>query len=334
MVKKPFRGNYLELKVRVSYDKKTDTVHLTSNDKDIDLTEGFHLTLNGGKSAEYALRGLLEKEGLIPKDRFKTIPRTASFSNAENHDRWDQFPLGIYADERETVWLPNQSPNILLGGPTGAGKSIIQRNILFHCIQHPSHWRILGIDLKRVELSPYAKYEESFLGIATSLEDAGAAIFFAHEEMMTRYQELEKAGLNNYQDLENHPKAILLMIDEAFTLLAPTGEKSPKARSEDSFRVTMLEKLNEITRLGRAAGIHTVMASQRADFDFLNGEMKSNFSTRIAAGRMDMNYSMGLLGNNEATKIPAIRGRGYYQEFCMGADFQGYYADPDWLENH
>lgn len=333
MVKKPFRGKYLEMKVRVSYDEKTDTVHLTSKDKDLQAPQGFHLTLNNGREAEHVLRDLLEREGLIPKEKSKVMPTRAFFGNATTHEVWNEFPLGVGANDKEIIWDPTRSPHMLIAGSTGSGKSVIQRNIIFHCIQNSDKWGFLGIDVKRVELSPYVKYDKAVLGIATNLEDAYEAVKFAHEEMMSRYAEMEELGVNNFRDLENAPKAVLLMIDEGYMLLALTGSQLPEEKVKDELRKKMKATLLDISRLGRAAGIHLVFATQRPSADVLSGEFRQNLSTRIAAGRMDSIPSAMTLDNDKATKISVIKGRGYFQEYGEGEEFQGYFAPQDWIDD-
>lgn len=334
MVKKPFRGNYLEMKVRVSYDKKTDTVHLTSKDKDLDAPRGFHLALNGGRDAEYILRSLLEKQGLIPKEKSKTLPEHALLEESPGDGAWNEFPIGIGANDKEIIWDPTRSPHMLIAGSTGGGKSVIQRNLIFHCIQHSDKWGFLGIDLKRVELSPYVKYEPPVLGIATNLEDAYEAVKFAHEEMFSRYAEMDETAVNNFRDLENAPKALMLMIEEGYILLALTGNQLPEEKAKDELRNEMKSKILEISRLGRAAGIHLVFSTQRPSADILSGEFRKNLSTRVAAGRMDSVQSAMTLDNDKATKINgAVRGRGYFQEYGQGEEFQGYFASQDWIED-
>ncbi|HSN49726.1 MAG TPA: hypothetical protein VLR52_00745, partial [Bacteroidales bacterium] len=83
MAKKPFGGNYLKVEFRVSYDKKTDSINLTSKDKDLQGEKGFRLTLNRGRDAEHELRKLLEREGLIPKGKPKEIPDRVLFANSQ-----------------------------------------------------------------------------------------------------------------------------------------------------------------------------------------------------------------------------------------------------------
>jgi S-DNA-T family DNA segregation ATPase FtsK/SpoIIIE len=333
MVKKPFRGNYLELKVRVSYDKKTDTVHLTSKDKDLQAERGFHMTLNGGRDAEYILRELLEREGMIPKDKSRILPDRAFFGDSPSHKIWNHFPLGLDGNDEEVIWDPTVAPHILLAGSCGSGKSVVQRNIIFHCIQNSDKWSVIGIDLKQVELSPYKKYDSTVESIATTFEEAFEAIEEAHQRMFDRYEVMEKQGVNNYQDLVEAPRALMLVIDEAYVLLAPIGRKTLEQEKEEPLREIMSKKLEEIARLGRAAGIHLSISSQRPDAKILHGEFKQNLSARLAMGRMSPPASAITLDNDQATKIHgAVKGRGYFQEFGEGAYFQAYFAPSDWLD--
>lgn len=331
MVKKPFRGNYLELKVRVSYDERTDTVHLTSKDKDLPTNRGFHLTLNGGRDAEYTLRSLLEKEGLIPEDKFRAIPENLQFSDAINTDQWDKFPLGLLANGEEAVWNASLSSNLLIAGRSGSGKSVIQRNIIFHCLRHPENWELYGIDLLRVEMTPYMKYGQPLEEVATTVPEAFAIVTKAHTELNKRYRSMEQTGVTYFRYLPDVPPAWMIMIDESFFLLATTGIKTDEGRAEDALREELKHLLSDIARLGRAAGIYLVLSTQRVDSKVFTKTFKEEFRTRIAASGMDEIASTLLLDNNKATHLNrAIKGRGYFQENGKGSDFQGYFSTFDW----
>ena len=65
--------------------------------------------------------------------------------------------------------------------------SVLQRNFVFQAIMRPKHWRFIGVDLKKVELSVYRPYLPVVLGIATTLEDALTVLRFAQQTMMQRY---------------------------------------------------------------------------------------------------------------------------------------------------
>lgn len=331
MVKKPAKGNYLEAKVRFSYDRNTDSIHVTSTDKDLQGKKGFRLALNGGRDAEYIIRQLMEKEGLIPKERFKPAVTRVDFEDDPDIHPWNEFPLGVLS-EGEAVWDVNKASNLIIAGSAGTGKSVIQRNLIFHCLQHPDKWRFLGIDVKRVELSQYLKYEPAVMGIATNVADGGEMIRYVQYEMLERYRKMEEIGINNFQDLPNPPHAIMFMIDETYSFLVPSGIKTDEAREEDSIKGEASKTLGEIARLGRAAGIYLVLATQRPDPSIFYGELRQNIPARIAAGRMDSIASSLTLDNDHATRLPAIKGRGYFQINGEGADFQGYFAPQDWYD--
>lgn len=331
MVKKPFRGNYLTFEVRVSYDENTDSIHLTSKDKDIPTTNGFHLALNSGKDAEYALRTLLEQRGMIPEERFKSIPTALPYPDSRPDNYWDRFPLGVHANGKEAIWDSSTSPNAIIIGTTGAGKSVIQRNILLHCFQNSEQWKILGIGLLRVEFAPYKQLYPEMVDIATSVTEGVEILQYAYGEMMLRYAEMEKTGVNNFRDMTEPPKSFMIMVDEFMHFLSPVENTLLQAHlDENALKAEAVQLLTDIARLGRAAGINLVLTSQRLDEEVLGGELIHNCQTRIAAGALSPEQSKALLGNKQATRLnAAIRGRGYLQQQSKGADFQSYYAPID-----
>ena len=106
--------------------------------------------------------------------------------------------------------------------------SVVQRNIVVSCIMRSTlaalsgdpndGWAFIGIDLKRVELSAYRKYSHAVIGIATDLEAAVVCLRFGVNTMMKRYESMEQLGYNNYRDLPNPGRRLLIMIDEAAEL--------------------------------------------------------------------------------------------------------------------
>jgi hypothetical protein len=116
-------------------------------------------------------------------------------------------------------------------GGTGSGKSVAERNVIFHVITHAKEIKILGIDLKRVELSAYKPYSNAVIGIATTLEDAVEVLRFAQETMMDRYGDMEAAHHNNFLDMENAGSALMVMIDEAGELLDMSSSAKALAAS-------------------------------------------------------------------------------------------------------
>lgn len=335
MVKKPFKGNYLTFEVRASYDSKTDTIHLTTKDKDIITKNGFNVALNSGRDAEDALRTVMVEKGLIPKENeIKYIPVKAFYGDSPNHHIRNVFPLGIYGNGEEATWDCLSSPNMFIVGKTGGGKSVLQRNLIFHCLQNSEQWMFLGIDLKQVELTPYKKYGPAVMDIATDITQSVHLLRYAKEEMMLRYKELEEKGLNNILDLETPYKSIMIMVDELFALLAPLKNQTEAALKENELKAEISDLLLDLLRLGRAAGIQLVVATQLLDTDVISGMLLHHFSTRVAAGPLDLVTSVELLGNDRATELDSrIKGRTYMKHYSKGAEFQAYYAPMDYLDN-
>lgn len=101
--------------------------------------------------------------------------------------------------------------------------SVAQQNIIISCLLRPENWVILGIDLKRVELTRFKKFG---VKVATDLETAVEFLRFAQAVMMKRYERMEEIGVNDFEDLPEPLQALMVMIDEAGELLSPTGAKA------------------------------------------------------------------------------------------------------------
>lgn len=101
--------------------------------------------------------------------------------------------------------------------------SVSQQNIIISCLLRPEDWVILGIDLKRVELTRFKKFG---VKVATDLETAVEFLRFAQAAMMTRYERMEELGVNDFEDLPGKLQALMVMIDEAGELLSPSGAKA------------------------------------------------------------------------------------------------------------
>lgn len=244
---------------------------------------------------------------------------------------WNKIPIGEGA-EGTVCWDVTQAPHMLACGPTGAGKSVLQRNIFFHLVQHSDRWSFIGVDPKRVELKPYAKYTDTVLGIGTNLEDGVELVRFADNLMNERYQMMEELEVNNFVDLPDPPKAVFIMVDETFMFLSPGGVKSDEGKEQDALKAEAAVLLGNIARLGRASGIHLLLATQRPDATVIKGELKNNLDARIACGYMDQTPSMMVLDSIGATLLPPIRGRGVFRQNSAEEQFQGYFSPQSWID--
>jgi hypothetical protein len=225
------------------------------------------------------------------------------------------------------------------GGESGTAivshNSVVQRNIILGAILRPESWRFLGIDLKKVELSGFRAYSNVVLGIATTLEDALTVLRFGQQTMMKRYAELEQLGLNNFLDLPEKGQALMIMVDEAGELLSPSGVKTDEGKADDEMKGEASMIISSIARLGRAAGVHLVIATQRPDATILPGETKANLGVRINCGRTDSNASSMILGTSDGMRVKAFpRGRLYLRIYGDGDHGQGFFASPSWIDEY
>lgn len=245
--------------------------------------------------------------------------------------KWDEIPVGIGTDG-QPVHIPlSVTPHVLVCGPTGSGKSVAQRSILFHALAHSDTWKIVGIDMKKVEMQWLTKYP-SVLKVATDLEEAVEVLRSLRDEMMRRYTEMTENGVNHAKDLPSPPPAILCMIDESTVLLAPEGIKSDEGKERDALHAEAGMIIGELGRLSRASMIHIIACFQRPDASFLKGETKANFDCRIAAGRMDTTPSLMVLDSEAANRLPKIKGRGMIRVGGELDTFQGYFAEQGWFD--
>lgn len=223
------------------------------------------------------------------------------------------------------------------GGPDGvtfvSHNSVVQRNIIFATIMRPDRWRFLGIDLKKVELSGFRAYSNVVLGIATELPDALTVLRFAQETMMKRYSEFEQLGLNNFLDLPDPGQALMVMVDEAGELLGSSGVKTDEGKAMDELKGEAAMIIGSIARLGRAAGVHLVIATQRPDATLIAGETKANLGVRINCGNSGATASSMILDNSEGTRVKANpRGRLYLKIYNSGDHGQGFFAESNWID--
>lgn len=258
------------------------------------------------------------------------LPTMAPYPGSENRP-WDEIPLGVGING-EIVWKLSEIPHLLVCGTTGGGKSVLQRNIIFHVIQHSDQIKFLGVDLKRVELSAFAKYEDTVLGIARNLNDGVEVMRYARDAMMERYETMEQIGVTNFMDLPAPPPALLVMVDEAYMFMAPSGGKTDKEKEKDQLHGEATVIIGEIARLGRAAGVHLVLATQRPDAKVIYGEIKANLGARYLAGRSGSTASLMILDSDTGTRVPDIKGRGVISLNGDEQFIQGYFAKQEWID--
>lgn len=215
------------------------------------------------------------------------------------------------------------TPHILIGGSTGSGKSILLKCLLIQGIAKNAKVYIAdfkgGVD--------FGGNWENRCTMCYDLASLKTILSELLEEMQHRLTLLKMSGCPNIDAYniyagKNIPHCIFAC-DEVAELLDKTGcSKEEKSEIDE-----IISDLSTIARLGRAFGLHLILATQRPDANIIPGQIKNNCDIRIC-GRADQVLSQIILDSSDAKeRIPKnICGRFLAQD---GEIFQGFYADFD-----
>jgi DNA segregation ATPase FtsK/SpoIIIE, S-DNA-T family len=229
-------------------------------------------------------------------------------------------------------------PHLLIAGRTGTGKSVCLNSIIVSMLmtRRPDEVRMLMIDPKMVELSPYKSLPHLMHPVVTDMRKAEAILAWAVEKMEERYALLARAGvrhIGSYNQLgEEELMERLQPEDDEQRRNIPTSLPYIVIVADEMADLMMTaakEVEQHIIRLAqksRAVGIHLVLATQKPTVDVITGLIKSNLPARIAfqvASRTDSRVvldEMGadkLLGNGDMLFLwpgtsTLLRGQGTY----------------------
>lgn len=279
------------------------------------------------------------KRKTAKKSDSKTVLQAPNYDHTipleleELSDDFRKISLGSTLDQ-VVYWDTETDTHMKTLGHTGGGKSVVERNILFHCLKHHENWDIFGFDFTRIELGYYKKY--SNVQISVNIYEALAVLKNIHYEMTNRYLAIENESANNNSELKEPFKNTLLLFDAVFYMLDLTGVKTEEGKEHDRIVAEMCGLLLDIAESGKAVNIHICAAGHR-DTDFTSfPEIFRHFSGKLATGRLTEKESLSMFGNNSAADIRYTqRGRSYIQSLNgLDETFQVYYTSHEWLEKN
>jgi DNA segregation ATPase FtsK/SpoIIIE, S-DNA-T family len=187
------------------------------------------------------------------------------------------LPVGLGKDisGRAVFFDLAEMPHLLVAGTTGSGKSVMLNGLLTSLLltTDPRQVKMVLIDPKRVELSPFGRVPHLITPVVTDVKKAANALSWGVAEMERRYEVLEHNGvrsLEGYNDRAEVPMPyVVVVIDELADLMMQAG-----AKVEDA--------IIRLAQKARAVGIHLVVATQRPSVDVITGMIKANVPSRIA----------------------------------------------------
>lgn len=248
----------------------------------------------------------------------------------------------------------NRMPHLIIAGATGSGKSVCINTLVMSVLMtaRPDEIKMIMVDPKKVELTPYTKLPHMLAPVITEPAGACAAMSWLVKEMERRYEILKQVGLRHISafnsrtinkefesslDLEVPEKMhyIMCIIDELADLMM--------VASND-----METYIARIAQMARAVGIHLILATQRPSREVITGLIKANFPTRISfkvSSRVNSQIILdeigaeSLLGNGDMLFLPPgshhlIRAQGAYirdEDINAVVDFICQQAPPNYV---
>ena len=188
-------------------------------------------------------------------------------------------------------------PHLLIAGATGSGKSVALNAIVAGLLMErsPAELRMLLVDPKRVELTPYNGIPHLLCPVIVEVDEVVGMLKGVINEMMNRYRQMEEVGVRN---IEAYNKR---MRDDKMPFLLVVVDELADLMMTAAFDVE--QSLCRLAQLGRATGIHLILATQRPSVDVVTGLIKANFPSRISFGVTSHIDSRTILDTNGAEKL-------------------------------
>ncbi len=191
-------------------------------------------------------------------------------------------------------------PHMLIAGTTGSGKSVCMNSIIISLLYKasPEDVKLIMIDPKMVELGIYNSIPHLLIPVVTDPKKAAGSLQWAVTEMMRRYKAMSDAGvrdLESYNTIMEHEDGqklpqVVVIIDELADLMLVAAKE-------------VEESICRIAQMGRASGIHLIIATQRPSADVITGLMKANIPSRIAFSVASAMESRIILDTQGAEKL-------------------------------
>ena len=222
-------------------------------------------------------------------------------------------------------------PHVLIAGTTGSGKSVCTNSLIVSLLYKstPEEVRFIMVDPKMVELAPYNGIPHLLIPVVTDPKKAAGALQWAVYEMMKRYKLFSENGVKDLdgfnalaqrnEELKKIP-TVVVVIDELADLMLVAAKE-------------VEESICRVAQMGRAAGMHLVIATQRPSSDVITGLMKANIPSRIAFAVASSLESRIILDTTGAEKLV---GKGDMLYAPLGAGkptrVQGCFITPEEIE--
>ena len=238
----------------------------------------------------------------VPNRNVTTVSLREVIDSPEFHRSKSKSSFAVGKDIGGSCIIGNiaKMPHMLIAGTTGSGKSVCMNSIIISLLYKsgPEDVKLIMIDPKMVELANYNGIPHLMIPVVTDPKKAAGSLQWAVTEMMRRYKTMSDAGVRDLESFNSIIVAeggvkipqLIVIIDELADLMLVAAKEV-----EDS--------ICRIAQMGRAAGIHLVIATQRPSADVITGLMKANIPSRIAFSVASALESRIILDTQGAEKL-------------------------------
>ncbi|MDO5444547.1 MAG: DNA translocase FtsK [Eubacteriales bacterium] len=261
---------------------------------DIELEQGVKLTKVTNLSNDLALAlgvssvriapipdeistvGIEVPNKIINTVSLKELIESENFTEAKSRL---SFAIGKDIGGNAIIGNISKLPHMLIAGTTGSGKSVCMNSLIISLLYKakPDEVKFIMIDPKMVELGIYNSIPHLYVPVVTEPKKAAGALQWSVVEMLKRYRLFSEAGVRDLETYNTYCKSngeqplpqVVIVIDELADLMMAASKE-------------VEESICRIAQMGRAAGMHLVIATQRPSADVITGLMKANIPSRIA----------------------------------------------------
>ena len=235
----------------------------------------------------------------VPNQSVSLVKLRELLESKKYKERKSNLSLALGKDVagRPIIASLDKMPHLLIAGATNTGKSVCINNIIINLLYQnsPEELKFILIDPKRVELAAFNDIPHLLTPVINDTNKVINSLRWVIKEMQERYKLLQAANKRSvlkYNDsvIVNRLPYIVVIIDEFGALMSEAAKEVEAA-------------VISLAQLGRAAGIHLILATQRPSTDVITGLIKANITSRIAFSVGSSVDSRTILDSNGAEKL-------------------------------
>ena len=283
----------------VELEKGVRLNKLTNAADDIALSLGASGVRIAAVPGKISVVGIEVPNKAVTTVSLREVIDSSEFNNAKS---MSSFAVGKDIGGNCIVGNIAKLPHMLIAGTTGSGKSVCMNSIIISILYKasPDDVKLIMVDPKMVELGIYNGIPHLLIPVVTDPKKAAGSLQWAVTEMMRRYKAMSDAGVRDLESYNSIMESqeedgrklpqIVVIIDELADLMLVAAKE-------------VEESICRIAQMGRAAGIHLIIATQRPSADVITGLMKANIPSRIAFAVASAMESRIILDTQGAEKL-------------------------------